>query len=142
MSNIPVAAFTTRFPLLRAPGVWLATLIVGLMALNAWRAIADPVAFSIYLGLPATTPDIGFVHVYALRAAFLGVFAAVLLARRDFRTLSLFALVAVLMPLGDAWLVYAAHGFGPIVARHLAIAVYLVVTWAALRRLADRAKAA
>ena len=111
------------------PSTWLVLLLGLFMLFNTTRALSDPAAFAIYMGLPLTDPANGaFVQVYALRAAFLGVFALALLWRRDTRALALFAAVAIVMPVGDAILT-AIHGAPlAIVARHAATAILLAVT--------------
>ncbi len=113
----------------------MSTLIAVFMAVNTARAFLDPIGFSAYLGLPiAPGEPIGFVHVYALRAAFLGLFTAILIVRRDLGALKWYALAAMIMPIGDAALVYGAGGPLDKVARHLAIALYLLITFALLHR--------
>lgn len=113
----------------RNPGVWMAAAGGLLMAVNAARAFADPVAFSNYLGLPIVGPEqAGFVQVYAVRAAFLGLAISLLLFTRERRALGLFALAAVIMPVGDALLTWAAHAPTGTVGRHIAITLFLLVT--------------
>lgn len=111
------------------PSTWLVLLLGLFMLFNTARALIDPAAFAVYMGLPLTDPANGaFVQVYALRAAFLGLFALALLWRCDTRALALFAAVAIVMPVGDAILT-AMHGAPfPIVARHAATAILLAVT--------------
>lgn len=77
--------------------------------------------------------------MYAARTAVLAVVTLLLLARRQWRPLSLLAGVAVVAPLTDAWL--TADAGGPTVARHLAIAALVAVTSVALRRTALAAEA-
>ncbi len=123
----------------RNPGTWMAAIAAGLMFLNTARALTDPVGFSAYLGLPlAEGASAGFVQVYALRALFLGLFAGALLLTRQRRALSLFALVAVVMPVGDALLTAQAGAPPGTVARHGAIALFLLATGLLLRRGAGR----
>lgn len=112
---------------------WLVAAMGCFQLLNTFRAVADPAGFAAYMGLPLSDPaNDGFVLVYALRAAFVGLLALVLLVRRDIRTLAFFALVALVMPLGDAILT-AVNGADPmIVARHAAIAVAVAITAALL----------
>ena len=108
-------------------GYWLrvSTVLIALMGaymlVNTVRAFADPAGFAAYMGLPLTDPaNHAFVQVYALRALFLGLCALALLFRRDTRALAVFALVAIVMPVGDA-LLTASNG-APVttVARHAA----------------------
>jgi Domain of unknown function (DUF4267) len=123
----------------RSAGFWMGALIALLMGVNTFRAFADPIGFATYMGLPLKNPtDIGFVHVYGLRAAFLGLFAAILLARQDMQTLKLYALAALVMPLGDALLTWTAGAPTAIVGRHIAIMVYLAATAYMLHRWTTR----
>ena len=129
------------FPL-KSIGFWMAVLIVGLMALNTGRAFLAPVEFAQYMGLPLSDPaNAGFVYVYGLRAFFLGLFAVVLILRRDFTALQWYALTAVLMAVGDAYLVARSGGPAAIIGRHLATGLYLVITALMLRRLNSRSAA-
>jgi len=68
------------------------------------------------------------VGVYALRAAFLGLCAYGLLWLREIRALFVFALVATLMPVGDAILTAMADAPALTVARHGATAIVLATT--------------
>lgn len=116
-------------------GLWLCWPIALLMLVNAVRAWVDPAGFASYLGLPLQTAgDAALVQIYALRAAFLGLFALALLWLRAVALLRVMVLVALVMPLGDAWLTWQAGAPGVTVGRHLAIALFLVVTGALLHR--------
>ncbi|RKS89264.1 DUF4267 domain-containing protein [Sphingosinicella microcystinivorans] len=112
----------------RTAGFWLAAAIAALQGLNAVRTVLDPQGFATYMGLPVDQLSaLGWVQVYGLRAGFIAVLTAVLLARSDFAALRWMALAALLMPLGDAYLAFSAGAGAPIVGRHLAIAVFLLV---------------
>jgi hypothetical protein len=114
---------------------WLVLVGAVFLLLNVARAVTDPVDFARYLGLPLADPaDDGFVLVYALRTFFIAALALVLIVRRATGTLALFALLATVMPVGDAVLTARADAAGATVGRHVAIAVYLLVTAYALRR--------
>jgi hypothetical protein len=116
-------------------GAWLIVIVAALMAPNTARAFLNPVDFAAYMGLPLKDgANSGFVLVYALRAAFLGLIALALLVRREMTALAAFAAVAVVMPIGDAILTAASHAPLEIVARHAASAVYLAVTAFLLHR--------
>lgn len=129
-----------RFRATRTAGFWLAAAIALLQAINAVRTLIDPQGFATYMGLPVDQLSaLGWVQVYGLRAAFIALLTAVLLARSDFSALRWMALAALLLPLGDAWLTTSAGAGTPIVARHLAIALFLLVAAHFLRR-AEQAK--
>ena len=119
----------------RSVGVWMVAVLALSMAINTYRAFADPVGFATYLGLPLVEPkDIGMVHIYGLRAAFLGLFAVILIVRGDVETLKLFALAALVMPIGDALLTYNAGAPAATVVRHVGYVVFLALTAFMLHR--------
>jgi len=68
------------------------------------------------------------VHFRPIRSFFLGVFGFALLLSRSYKTLTLYALVAVLMPIGDALLVVVKGGAVEVIARHILTAVFLLLT--------------
>jgi hypothetical protein len=113
----------------RFAGAWMTAIIALFMIVNFARAFFNPVGFALYVGLPIGGEALaGFVHLYAFRALFLGLFAGFLLWRQDAGTLKWFALIAIVMPLGDAYLTIQA-GAGPsTIARHIGIALFLGLT--------------
>lgn len=107
----------------------MAAIIAGMQAINAWRSFADPAGFAAYFGVPLADPrDSGLVMAYGLRAAFTAILVAALLALRQWTALLCMAIAALVMPVGDAWLTNSADAPTSIVGRHIAIAVYLVLT--------------
>jgi hypothetical protein len=135
----PMATQAQPFRPSRTVGFWLAAAIAALQGVNALRTVLNPQGFATYMGLPVDQLSaLGWVQVYGLRAGFIAVLTAVLLARSDFAALRWMALAALLMPLGDASLA-ASAGAGPaIVGRHLAIAVFLIIAAVFLGRAAAR----
>lgn len=120
---------------IRQPGFWLVLLLAAVQLMNALRAVLDPNAFAGYLGLPLSDPtDQGWVAIYALRTFFIGSFALYLLLNRQIRSLSALALLALVMPIGDLWLVHQAHASTATLARHAVIGSVLLVTFYFLRR--------
>jgi hypothetical protein len=106
-----------------------------LMFVNAARAFADAAGFAAYLGLPLADPtDAGIVHVYALRALFIGILIAALLAFRLRRALAVVAFAAIVMPIGDALLTTRAGASTATVARHVGIAIFLLAAGTLLAR--------
>jgi hypothetical protein len=125
MTAIAASAPTNRW---RIAGIAMTGLIALFMLVNFARVMVDAGAFARAMGLPLADPrDTGFVAVYALRALFLGLFALLLLAQRRHDVLKWFALVAIVMPVGDVWLTLAAGAPSAIVARHAATAVFLLL---------------
>ena len=123
----------------RSVGVWMAALLALSQLVNAIRAVLDPASFASYFGLPlAAQADAGLLYVYALRATFLGLFALFLIARRELVVLKWFALLAVLMPLGDLILTYSAGAPLSTVARHAGYVVFILVAAGLLHRLTWR----
>lgn len=117
-----------RFRSTQTAGFWLAGAIAGLQGVNAVRTVLNPQGFALYMGLPVEQLDaLSWVQVYGLRAGFIAMLTAVLLARCDFAALRWMALAALLMPLGDAWLAASKGAGASIVGRHLAIALFLLI---------------
>lgn len=127
----------------RSPGVWLTVALSTYLLINVARALANPVDFAASFGTPLTdSTDTAFVIVYAIRTLFLGLFGPVLIARAEWKALPLFALIAVVMPIGDALLVASQGGAAGIIARHAATAIVVLVTWFLLQRWVRRLEAA
>lgn len=123
----------------RTVGFWLAAVMGALQAVNAVRAFADPGGFAAYMGLPlADATDASFVYVYGLRTAFIAVLIGFFLIRGGMEALSLMAMAAILMPVGDAILTWRAGAEPATIARHALIAVYVLVAFVFLRRGARR----
>ena len=126
--------------MVRTAGFWLALVMMVLQAVNALRAFTDPAGFAAYMGLPLSDgAETAFVAVYGLRTAFVAGLIAVfvLLGRLD--ALAWMALVALVMPLGDAWLTFQAGAPMAVVGRHGAIALYVLVAFFFLWRAKERA---
>lgn len=116
-------------------GLWLCWPIALLQLVNAVRSFYDPAGFAGYLGLPLdSAADTGFVMVYGLRAGFIGALTLLLVWQRAVSTLRNVALLALIMPAGDAWLTWQAGAAGTTVGRHLAIGLFLLVTAVLLHR--------
>lgn len=119
----------------RSAGAWMAVVLVVFQLFNVVRVFINPVDFAEYFGLPLSAPEAaGFVWVYAIRTLFIAVFGAALLWRRDQRTLALFALLALIAPIGDALLVLVNGAPTSILVRHILIAVFVAATWFMLSR--------
>lgn len=123
----------------KSVGVWMAALLAVSQLVNAGRAVANPTGFADYFGLPLEAPgDAGLLYVYALRATFLGLFALFLIARQEFATLKWFALIAVLMPIGDFLLAWNAGAPTSTVGRHAGYVAYMLILFVLLHRLTSR----
>lgn len=129
----------TMAPAWRTIGFWLAAALALSQLGNALRVAFGAQAYSVYMGLPLSGGEgESWVVVYALRAFFLGSFAGYLLITSRYRVLSTMALLALVMPLGDFYLVWQAGGSAGTLARHGLIAAVLVAAWISLDRLARR----
>ncbi|MEL6667208.1 MAG: DUF4267 domain-containing protein [Pseudomonadota bacterium] len=115
--------------------IGLVVVMVILQAVNVVRVVADPIGFSQYMGIGIDqNGDTSFVYVYGLRTAFIIVIACVLLFLRDFRMLSVVAVAALILPIGDAMLALRADASFAIVVRHFLIGLYLAATALVLGR--------
>jgi hypothetical protein len=119
----------------RSVGVWLAVILIGYLFFNVLRATLNPRDFAVYYGLPLSDPaNDSFVFVYALRTLFLGLFGAALIVTRNFRTLALYILVAVVMPIGDIILVTLKGASLETVIRHVLVVGFVLLTGSLLWR--------
>ena len=130
---------SSSVPTFKHPALWLAFVMGLFQIINFGRTLGDPASFSDYMGLPigAGGPE-GFVYVYGLRSLFIGLVVLAFVMRRSVSALLVMALSALILPLGDAWLVYNVGGPTATVVRHLVIAVYILVTLFALLHLRGR----
>lgn len=126
----------------RSVGLWMSALLVAYLFFNVLRATADPAGFAASFGIPLANPsDDAFVLVYAIRTLFLGLFGLALLVRRSYTALALFLLVATVIPIGDALLVWQRGGDPATIARHIAITGIILLTWFLTSRWVRRASA-
>jgi len=114
----------------RAAGLWMSGLLIAYLLFNVVRAIANPVGFAASFGTPLANPgDDAFVLVYAIRTLFIALFGLALLVRRNYATLALFLLIATVMPIGDALLVWQRGGEPATIVRHVVITGIVLLTW-------------
>jgi hypothetical protein len=112
----------------RSVGAWMAALIGVAQLINAISALADPMGFSVRPGLPVgEVADTGFVLIYALRTGFIAILVAALLWTRNYTALRVVSAVAIIMPMGDAYLTFHAGAPVATVGRHLAYVIYIIV---------------
>lgn len=127
----------------RSVGLWMSALLITYLFFNVLRATAGPANFAETFGVPLANPgDDAFVLVYAIRTLFLGLFGLALLVRRSYAALALFLLVATVMPIGDALLVWQRGGEPATIARHIVITGIVLLTWFLTSRWVRRASAA
>lgn len=114
----------------RSVGLWMSALLIAYLFFNVLRAVANPAGFAASFGTPLDNPaDDAFVLVYAIRTLFLGLFGLALFLRRGYASLALFLLVATVMPIGDALLVWQRGGEPASIARHIVITGIVLSTW-------------
>lgn len=117
----------------RTIGFWMAVPMALLQAFNVLRVLVAPDAFAAYMGAPLPVGgDPSWVLIYASRTAFVALLATVLLVRRDLVALKWMAAAALVLPASDAWVAHRAGASAAIVGRHAAIAIYVMLTAAAL----------
>jgi hypothetical protein len=118
----------------------MVVILIVYILFSAFRSLLNPVEFATSFGLPlASANNYGFVYVYAIRAIFLGLLGLVLLVRRNYSALTLFVLVATIIPLGDA-VVVALNGGGTVI-RNILTAGFLLLTWFFMRRWSQQTSA-
>lgn len=126
MSDEAMTTTVPRSTYWRATGPWLVLAAAGYLLTNVLRVFLDEAGFARYFGLEGD--DNGWLYVYASRTTLLAAVALILLARRDLRLLSIYAGCTILGPISDAILV-AQHNASPgTVLRHLATALFLLLT--------------
>jgi hypothetical protein len=125
----------TTQQLRRSAGFWLVIVLIAYLMFSFVRSLVGPESLSTSFGLTRTDGASAYVQVYGIRTFFLGLYGAVLLVRRDIQALTLFVLVAVMIPLGDAVLLVVNNGSASAIAKNVAIAIVLVVAWRLLKRL-------
>jgi hypothetical protein len=82
------------------------------------------------------------VLVYAIRTFFIGLLGLAMFLRRSYTSLALFLLVATVMPIGDALLVWQRGGEPATIARHSVVAAVVLLTWFLTQRWVRRAATA
>jgi hypothetical protein len=96
----------------------------------ALQAFVDPVALADFRGMSADDPaSISWVYAYGTRTLFVALVVMVLLVRRDLATLRWVAVGGVVTPLGDALVALRTEATMAVVLRHVATAIYLLVTF-------------
>jgi Domain of unknown function (DUF4267) len=120
--------------MLKKLGFVLVLLMVLLQLVYACFAYLDPGAFAALRGTELIeSRDSDWVRIYASRTVFVALMIGYLLHRRQFKLLAAASLIGLVMPVTDAWLAYQASAAPLVVAKHVATAVFLLVTFFVLR---------
>ena len=128
---------------LRTTGVILVLLMAGLQLAYALYAFADPAGFSITRGTELfAIGDTDWIRIYASRTLFIALIIGYLLYQKHFKILAVASLMGTVMPVADAWLAYQASAGDKVVLKHVATAVFLIVTFAILHAVARRGQRA
>jgi hypothetical protein len=123
---------------LQTTGIIFVFLMAGLQLLYAVYAFADPATFSLIRGTELfATGDSDWIRIYASRTLFIALLIGYLLYQRQFTVLAVASLLGAIMPVTDAWLAYHASAGAKVVLKHVATALFLVVTFVILRRRSD-----
>ena len=124
----------------RSLGFWMAALMAVVQAIYALQAFVDPAGFAAYRAAPITgVAGTMWVHTYGSRTLFVALVVALLLIRGELATLKWMALIGIVMPISDALLAIRAEAPLAIVLRHVATALYLLITFVVISRSSDRA---
>lgn len=124
-------------------GCVLVFLMATLQFAYAIFAYIDPIAFSVTRGTELfALGDADWVKIYASRTMFIALFIGVLLYFKQYKALAFASLIGVVMPATDAWLAYQAHAADKVVFKHIATAVFLVVTFFVLQAVIKRKESA
>jgi Domain of unknown function (DUF4267) len=122
---------------LRTTGMVLVFLMAGLQLTYALYAFADPSAFSLIRGTELfAVGDSDWIRIYASRTLFIALIIGYLLYRRHLKILAVASLIGTVMPVADAWLAYQASAGEQVVLKHVATALFLIITFAILRSVA------
>lgn len=126
---------------LRTTGMVLVLAMAGLQLTYAMYALADPAGFSLLRGTELfATGDTDWIRIYASRTLFIALIIGYLLYQKNFEILAVASLLGTVMPVTDAWLAYQASAGDKIVLKHVATALFLILTFAVLRSLVSRGK--
>ena len=125
--------------MLRNTGVVLVSLMVLLQLVYAVFAHFDPAGFAALRGTALVdAQDADWVRIYASRTLFVVVIVGYLLYLKQFKLLAAASLFGVVMPASDAYLALQASASSGVVLKHVATAVFLIVTSLVLRSVGRR----
>ncbi|HUG12845.1 MAG TPA: DUF4267 domain-containing protein [Opitutaceae bacterium] len=128
---------------LRTTGIIFVLLMAGSQLAYALYAFADPAAFSLIRGTELfAAGDSDWIKIYASRTLFIALFVGYLLYCKHFTILAIASLLGTVMPVTDAWLAYHASAGANVVLKHVATALFLVVTFVILRSVVRRGQSA
>ncbi len=107
--------------------------MAAIQAFYAFSSMLDPGGFAEMRGTALQiAADADWVVIYGSRTLFIALFIGLLLFLRQYALLKWAALIGMVMPIIDAWLALQAEAETSVVIRHVATAVYLLLTFAVL----------
>ncbi|MDX2077503.1 MAG: DUF4267 domain-containing protein [bacterium] len=119
----------------RSIGVWMAIILIVYQLFNFIRALLNPIEFASSFGVSLDADsNNAYIIVYAIRTLFIGLFGLALVVNRKWDILTLYALIAVVIPLGDALIVALNGGASGTIVRHVLTALFVLATWFMLQR--------
>lgn len=119
---------------LRTTAMLLVLLMAGLQLAYALYAFVDPAGFSLLRGTELfAAGDSDWIRIYASRTLFIALIIGYLLYRKHFGILAVASLLGTVMPITDAWLAYQASAVDEVILKHVATALFLIITFAVLR---------
>ncbi|MGJ8670857.1 MAG: DUF4267 domain-containing protein, partial [Oceanococcus sp.] len=74
-----------------------------------------------------------WVKIYASRTMFIALIIGYLLYAKQYKALAFASIIGVVMPATDAWLAMQAQAADKVVFKHVATAIFLVVTFFVLK---------
>ncbi|CAH9050786.1 hypothetical protein PSECIP111951_02143 [Pseudoalteromonas holothuriae] len=115
----------------------LVSLMILLQAFYGVFAYYDPILFATVRGTGLfAIADADWIAIYGSRTIFISLIIGYLLYSKHYVVLMWCALFGIVMPLTDGWLAYEAQAPNKVVLKHIATVLYLLVTFAVLKKLA------
>jgi len=115
-------------------GIVLIFLMALIQAVYAIFSYLDPQAFALVRGTELfASGDSDWVRIYASRTLFVALITGYLLVIKEYKILVWASLFGTVMPVTDAFLAHQAGAESIVVYKHVATAVYLLITFAVLR---------
>lgn len=119
---------------LEKTGCVLVCLMATLQFAYAIFSFINPTAFSVTRGTELfALGDADWVKIYASRTMFIALIIGYLLYAKQYKALAFASIIGVVMPATDAWLAMQAQAADKVVFKHVATAIFLVVTFFVLK---------
>lgn len=130
---------TSKSTFLEKAGLILVLLMILLQGFYGMFAYLEPLSFASLRGTELFSEmDTDWIKVYGSRTLFITAVLGYLLFFRHYVILMWCALFGCVMPITDAFLAYQAQAPVNVVAKHMVTILYLLVTFAVLKRLTSQ----